>query len=122
MKERPVSEITPRRGRREGRKRPNEDETRERHEGENGRAQEGGGGLNSPKTRSRSTKNAVGRKMLLFFAARMKKKESARELTDDTAGVTKLEPALRGLGTPKITDLSFFYFHLILFFAFLSFD
>ncbi|GFX17795.1 hypothetical protein TNCV_2292441 [Trichonephila clavipes] len=74
MKERPVSEITPLQVEAGGRERPNEDETRVRHEGENGRAQEGGG-VNSPKTRSKSTKNAVGRKMLLFFvAAGMKKK------------------------------------------------
>ncbi|GFU65045.1 hypothetical protein TNCV_2852471 [Trichonephila clavipes] len=48
MKERSVSEITPPQGEAGGRERPNEDETRVRHEGENGRAQEGG--LNSPKT------------------------------------------------------------------------
>ncbi|GFY28629.1 hypothetical protein TNCV_3439961 [Trichonephila clavipes] len=70
---RPVSEITPPLGEAGGGKRPNEDETGERHEVENGRAQEGGR-LNSPKTRSRSTNNAVERKMLLFFAAGMKKK------------------------------------------------
>ncbi|GFW31229.1 hypothetical protein TNCV_2578101 [Trichonephila clavipes] len=66
MKERPVSEITPPQGEAGGKKRPNVDETRARLEGENGRAQERRG-LNSPKTRSRSTKNAVGRKMLLVF-------------------------------------------------------
>ncbi|GFW62891.1 transposable element Tcb2 transposase [Trichonephila clavipes] len=47
MKERPVSEITPPQGEAGGRERPNEDETRVRHEGENGRAQEGG--LTAPK-------------------------------------------------------------------------
>ncbi|GFU49415.1 dnaJ homolog shv [Trichonephila clavipes] len=47
MRERPVSEITPPQGEAGGRKRPNEDETRVRHEGENGRAQEGG--LTAPK-------------------------------------------------------------------------
>ncbi|GFV11515.1 hypothetical protein TNCV_975071 [Trichonephila clavipes] len=94
MKERPGSKITPPQGEAGGRKRPNEDKTRVRHEGENGRAQEGG--LNSPKTRSRSTKNAVGRKMLLFFCCSWNEKERSLQgkLTDDTAGVTKLEPAL----------------------------
>ncbi|GFX92659.1 hypothetical protein TNCV_4087641 [Trichonephila clavipes] len=48
MKERPVSEITPPQGEAGGRKRPNEDETRVRHEGEKGKAQEGGG-LTAPK-------------------------------------------------------------------------
>ncbi|GFW83229.1 hypothetical protein TNCV_2508691 [Trichonephila clavipes] len=73
MKERPISEITPPQGEAGGRERPNEDETRVRHQVENGRPQEGG--LISLKTRSRSTKNAVGRKMLHFFcAAEMKKK------------------------------------------------
>ncbi|GFV90408.1 transposable element Tcb1 transposase [Trichonephila clavipes] len=42
MKERPVSEITPPQGEAGGRERPNEDETRVLHEGENGRAQEKG--------------------------------------------------------------------------------
>ncbi|GFW97085.1 hypothetical protein TNCV_2697071 [Trichonephila clavipes] len=65
---RPVSEITPPQGEAGGGKRPNEDETGERHEIENGRAQEGGW---NEKERSLQGK-----------------------LTDDTAGVTKLEPAL----------------------------
>ncbi|GFV26884.1 hypothetical protein TNCV_3455541 [Trichonephila clavipes] len=82
MKERPASEITPPQGEAGGRKRPNEDETRVRHEGENGRVQEGVGGEHQKHS---GKENAA-----FFFAARMKRKESA----DDTACVTKLEPAL----------------------------
>ncbi|GFV12516.1 hypothetical protein TNCV_1614891, partial [Trichonephila clavipes] len=52
MKERPVSEITPR-GEAGGRERPNEDETRVRHEGENGRAAPGREGANIPRRRVR---------------------------------------------------------------------
>ncbi|GFX31265.1 hypothetical protein TNCV_2060841 [Trichonephila clavipes] len=72
-KERSISEFTP--PAREGwRKRAAErgrywsDVTRARRE------ERRKGELNSPKTCSRSTKNAVGRRMLLFFAAEMKRK------------------------------------------------
>ncbi|GFX95273.1 hypothetical protein TNCV_848641 [Trichonephila clavipes] len=97
MKERPVSEITPPQGEAGGRKRPNEDETRVRHEGENGRAQEGG--LTAPKRVRGAPKTQWEGKccfffFVLFFAARMKKKGVCKENLDDTAGVTKLEPAL----------------------------
>ncbi|GFS98338.1 hypothetical protein TNCV_2208701 [Trichonephila clavipes] len=77
-----------------GRERLNEDETGVTSRGREWKS--AGRGGNSPKTRSRSTKNAVGRKMMLiFFAAGMKKKRVCKEkLTDATAGGTKLEPAL----------------------------
>ncbi|GFX79968.1 hypothetical protein TNCV_2059861 [Trichonephila clavipes] len=73
-KERPISEFTPSSGGGWRRERPR-DELEESHEGENGRAQEGG--LNSPKMHSRSTKNAVGRRMLLFFFCSRNGKEKS---------------------------------------------
>ncbi|GFU18833.1 hypothetical protein TNCV_1085721 [Trichonephila clavipes] len=61
-----------RKGEAGGRKRPNEDETRVRHEGENGRAQEGG--LTAPKRVRGAPKTQWEGKCCFFFAARMKKK------------------------------------------------
>ncbi|GFU10644.1 hypothetical protein TNCV_1773171 [Trichonephila clavipes] len=96
MKERPVSEITPPQGEAGGRKRPNEDETRVRHEGENGRAQEGG--LTVPKRVRGAPKTQWEGKCCYFFCCCCSWNEKERslqgKLTDDTAGVTKLEPAL----------------------------
>ncbi|GFT52240.1 hypothetical protein TNCV_4275551 [Trichonephila clavipes] len=72
-----------------------EDETRVRHEGENGRAQEGG--LLAPRhVRGAPRTQWEGKCCYFFFgAAGMKKKRVCKEkLTDATAGVTKLEPAL----------------------------
>ncbi|GFU45738.1 hypothetical protein TNCV_3374051 [Trichonephila clavipes] len=51
MKERSVSEITPPQGEAGGRKRPNEDETRVRHEGEEWKSAGRGGGLTAPQKR-----------------------------------------------------------------------
>ncbi|GFU89692.1 hypothetical protein TNCV_2265821 [Trichonephila clavipes] len=68
MKERPISEITPPQGEAGGRKRPNEDETRVRHEGEEWKS--AGGGLTAPK-RDENERSLQGR------------------LTDDTAGVNE---------------------------------
>ncbi|GFX22054.1 hypothetical protein TNCV_540201 [Trichonephila clavipes] len=61
IKEDKYLNTLPRRGGGWRKKRPNENETKVRHEGRNGGAQ-GRGGLTAPKTRSRSTKNAVGMK------------------------------------------------------------
>ncbi|GFW39167.1 hypothetical protein TNCV_1831571 [Trichonephila clavipes] len=73
MKERPVSEITPPQWEAGGREPPNEDETRVRHEGENGRAQEGG--LTVPKrVRGAPRTQWEGKCCCFFFAAGMKKK------------------------------------------------
>ncbi|GFX78224.1 uncharacterized protein TNCV_5135711 [Trichonephila clavipes] len=75
--ERPLSKFIAPQEEAGGRERPNEDETEDVTRAR--REERRKGGLNSPKTHSRSTKNAVGRRMLLFFAAGMKRKESARK-------------------------------------------
>ncbi|GFY21911.1 hypothetical protein TNCV_3295551 [Trichonephila clavipes] len=62
IKEDKYLNTLPRRGGGWRKKRPNENETKVRHEGRNGGAQGREGGLTAPKTRSRSTKNAVGMK------------------------------------------------------------
>ncbi|GFX88822.1 hypothetical protein TNCV_2575291 [Trichonephila clavipes] len=74
MKERPISEITPPQGEAGGRERPNEDETRVRHEGENGRAQEGG--AYQPQNAFEEHQERSGKENAAFFlcAAGMKKK------------------------------------------------
>ncbi|GFW44225.1 hypothetical protein TNCV_1746541 [Trichonephila clavipes] len=77
MKRRPVSENTPPQGEAGERERPNEDETRVRHEGENAGAQEGG--LSAPKRVRGAPRTQWKGKCWVFFAAGMKKKRvSAR--------------------------------------------
>ncbi|GFV06348.1 hypothetical protein TNCV_1528721 [Trichonephila clavipes] len=76
-----------------GRERPNEDETGVTSRGREGKSA-GREGLTAPKRVSRSTKNAVGRRMLLFCSRNEKKSLCKEKLTDATAGGTKLEPTL----------------------------
>ncbi|GFW56441.1 hypothetical protein TNCV_2089481 [Trichonephila clavipes] len=93
MNERPVSENTPPQGEAGGRERPNEDKTRVRHEGENGRVQEGGG-LTAPKRVRGAPKTKWEGKCCFFFQLELKERSLQGKLTHDTAGETKLEPAL----------------------------
>ncbi|GFX42393.1 hypothetical protein TNCV_1519571 [Trichonephila clavipes] len=85
-KERPVSEITPPQGEAGGRKRRNEDETRVRHEGENGRAQEGGG-LTAPTHVRGAPRTQWEGKCCFFFAAGMKKKRVCKRNLQTTQQV-----------------------------------